>query len=335
MARRSRPTITDVARLAGVSSATVSYVLSGPSKAAARISEETAERVREAVKEVGYVPNQSARSLRTKKSDRVIFLASRLSSLYSQAMASAFESALGKHGLSLDVQVGSGKEEIRRALMVLDQRLADGLIVETGDTHLPMLRTAAEAGHPLVVVGPSQPDAVLDVIVYADKPAIAEAMAHLNREPGRAFLLLSATPGNIADQRMKVAVEALGNLDVPATSIEIRSSPHDRVAAFNVAMEVLPDMPRPLAVYAGSDVSAIGVLWACRHLGLRVPEDVAILGHGDNPETEITLPALSSLGPVDHDLSSASQLLATRIADRSLAPRSVIQSWQLVTRGST
>ena len=331
---RRRPTMTDVARRAGVSPATVSYVVSGPRQRAARISEETRTRILDAVAELGYVPNQSARTLRLQRTNRVLFLGNRISSLYSQAMARSIEEGLTRHGLALDVQIGTDADHIRRAIGALEQSQADGLIVETGDDHLDLLRGAAARGQAIVAIGPSRPDPAFDVISNTDAPAIRDALTHLAARDPRHYVLLSASPEAL-EHRVVVAREHLRTLRTPDDAITLLRCPHDRVLAHDAALDLLPRLPLPVAVYAGADVAAIGFLWACLALRLEVPGQVAIVGHGNTSETRITVPPLTSLGPVDTDFSKAADLMATRLADRAQPGRHIAEPCQLSIRGSS
>jgi DNA-binding LacI/PurR family transcriptional regulator len=331
----SRPTITDVARIAGVSKTTVSYVLSGPKERAARISEETATRVLSAAQEVGYVPNESARSLRTRRTNRVLFLGNRLTSLYSQAMAQSIEQALASHGLTLGIQVGSTTEHIERAISLLTQHQADGLIVETSDLHLPELREAAAAGHKIVAIGPMSREARLDVMASDFAPAVREAMEHLVGRHYRHFVLLHSTSTWEDDYRIRVACQHLRELGVRDDDITLLQCPHDRMAAHECTLGFLADVPRPVAIYAGSDVSAIGVLWACIRLGASVPSEVGIVGHGNTPEIGITVPAITSLGPIASDFTRAAELMVSRLRKPSLPGRYVTEPYQFTVRGSS
>lgn len=327
----------DVAAKAGVSVATVSYVVNGMREQGAptRISAETAERVHAAMRDVGYTVNVPARSLRRQRTDRVIFLAARFSSPYSHALAVAIQEQLRPRGLSVDVHIGSETEDIRLGLSMLDQHLADGLIVEAGDQAVPILQAAAQSRHAVVVVGPTRPDTILDVVVYDETEAIRDGIAHLAHRVPLTYALFSRTADDQDDSRAKIARNALSSLGVAPDAIRLFVLPHDREAAFDLAMNVLPGIAKPVAIYAASDVSAIGVIWACQHLGLRVPDDVAVLGHGDIGEASISFPRLTTLGPTTFDLSDATNLLLSRLDHQHGPGRSEFIPWRLVIRDST
>jgi DNA-binding LacI/PurR family transcriptional regulator len=331
----SRPTIVDVARTAGVSPTTVSYVLSGSRARAERISEATRERVLAAVEEIGYVPNESARALRLRRSSRVVFLGGRFTSLYSQSIAQAIEPALAAHGLNLDIRVGSDIGQIERAIATLDQKLADGLIVETEGQGTALLHDAAGRGQAIVAIGPNQPDPAFDVISHDISSALHQATDHLAHREFHHIVLMSLRESSPWEHRIAVARDQLVARGVPEATISIVHSPHNRIRAHDAALEFLSRLDLPVAVYAGSDVSAIGVLWAAARLGLRVPGDVRIVGHGDTPEIDITVPRLTSLGPINRDFATVADLIASRLRDPSLPGRHIVEPWKFSIREST
>jgi LacI family transcriptional regulator len=335
MVRRARPTIVDVARTAGVSPTTVSYVVSGTTGRASRVSAATRERVLGVAAELGYVPNEAARALRRQRSSRVIFLGGRFSSLYSQSIAQTIEPALARHELSLDIRVGSDVAHIERAITALDQKQADGLIVETDDHGMVLLHRAAERGHAIVAIGPGTPDPGLDVISHDSVPAVRQAMEQLVARGFRHIVLMPRNTQPPWDDRITVARKHLVASGVPERDIVIVPCRHDRIAAHHAACQFLPRLAPPVAVYAGSDVSAIGVLWATARLALRVPDDVRIVGHGDTPEISITVPRLTSLGPMTNDFSGAADLMASRLADPALPGRHIVEPWRFSPREST
>jgi LacI family transcriptional regulator len=335
LARRTRPTIIDVARLAEVSPTTVSYVLSKTSRRANRISEATRLRVLDAVAEIGYAPNQSARALRLQRSSRVLFLGGRFTSLYSQTIAQSLEPALVGHGLALDIQIGAGPIHLERAIAALDQNQVDGLIVENDGEGMSRLRDAATRGHAIVAIGSVDHDPGFDTVSHDDVPAIQQAMDHLIQRGFRRIVLLSRNQQAPWEHRIAVANDHLIARGVPAAAILICHCEHDRIVAHDAARAYLPRLEGPIAVYAGSDVSAIGVLWAATRLGRRVPDDVRIVGHGNTPELDITVPRLTSLGPISHDFSSAAELMVSRLRDPTIPGRHITAPWQFSAREST
>jgi LacI family transcriptional regulator len=265
----------------------------------------------------------------------VLFLAARVTSLFSQAIAESVQTELLKYGLSMSLQVGTESHAVRNAIDTLSQHSADGLIVETNDDHIDELHNAAANGHAIVAIGATSGDQHFDVISSDIAGAVRQAMMHLCDRGFRHFVLLSSHRDLSRDHRMSIASAALRSTGATADNVSVIYCPHDRVGAYRAASSFLGLGDAPVAVYAGSDVSATGVLWAALHLGLRVPEDVAIVGHGNSPETEITLPPLTSIGPVSPDFSQAAELIASRMKKPSLAGRHVIQPCELTIREST
>lgn len=335
MGHRSHATIVDVAQIAGVSPTTVSYVLSGPKERAARISKETTAKILAVVDEIGYVPNHSARTLRLRRTNRVLFLGSRITSLYSQIIARSIEEGLTKHDLSLSVHIGSGSEHIRRAITVLHQNQADGLIVETEDDFVPDLREAATNGDAIVAIGPREAEATFDVVSIDDAPTIEQAMRHVVERGCRHFVLMSIRAAAPWEHRIHVAHSHLTSLGVSEKDISVVHCPHDRNAAYQATIGFLNRMPRPVAIYSGADLSAVGVMWACQRMGLDIPKDVAVIGHGNTPESHISVPQLTSLGPINTDFTEAADMIASRLRDRSMPGRHITKTCQLSIRESS
>jgi DNA-binding LacI/PurR family transcriptional regulator len=331
----SRPTIHDIAREAGVSPAAVSYVLSNLKDRSNTLSEETASRIRSAMDALGYVITDRPTPVTRRRTDRVVLVVCRIGSLYSQMLAAHIERALAEHGLTLGVQEGDGPDDLKRAARLLEDNLIDGLIVETDDESVSALSHLGGAGLPVVAIGPKAAQWGSDVVTSDDTNAIREAMLHLVDHGYENFVLLSPRNDSNRDYHTTVARDQLRALGMRPDRIETAYSAHDPVAAFNAITPVLGKLPLPAAIVTGSDSSALGVLWACMRLGLEVPGDVAILGHGNSPQAGITTPPISTIGPDRSELRTAADLIASRIGDPAQTGRHVIEPWSFIPRGST
>jgi DNA-binding LacI/PurR family transcriptional regulator len=328
----SRPSILDIARAAGVSPVLVSSVVAG--RHSAPVNPDIAQRVRTAMASLGYgETDQPDREPR--RSRRALMLVCRMGSTYSRMLVDRTQAALAEHRLSLTVQEGEGVDPIRRAARMIDDGIMDGLIVETDDETAETLRDLAATGHPIVAIGPKSPGSGHDVVTADDSVAIRDAMLHLVDRRYERFLLVSPRSDSNRDYRTTVARDQLRALGVPPDHIDTIYSDHDPVAAFRVLSPALQPLGTPLAIVSGSDSCAIGALWACLRAGLRVPEDIAVLGHGNSPDAEITFPALSTIGPERSGLRRAADLLAERIEQPSLAGRHIAEPWTFIPRDST
>lgn len=337
---RRPPTMADVARAAGVSPATVSYVLSGRGgdSGAARISSETRDRVHEAMRETGYAVNESARSLRRNRTDRVLLLIDRLSSPYEQRLASELEDALLVTGRSLSIMVCTTLERLESALGQLRRRLADGAIVES--RMIPGMQEVLERvakSSPLVAINTSLRPNGFDVVSNDEAPALEEGVAHLlDRGHQRIGFIAHDVGSDSEEPRLPIIQQCLAREGLGIEPDLIVPGARDRVAAFAAARQLLDRPDRPSAIISASDIGAISAIWAAQSLGLWVPDDIAIVGVGNIAEGAITFPPLSSVGPVDPDFASIATMLIERLdATHALDGRRLSVPWRFIPRRSS
>lgn len=340
MSIRRPPTMADVARAAGVSATTVSYVLSGRGgdSDAARISDETRARVHAAMREIGYAVNESARSLRRNRTDRVLLLIDRLASPYEQRLAAELQETLLASGRSLSIMVCTTLDRLETALGLLQRRLADGAIVES--RMIPGMQEVLErvaSESPVVAISTSLQPNGFDVVASDEARALEDAISHLLDRGHRRMGFIVHDLGNDGEEPRLPIVQrrlALDGLGIPPDLVVAGS--RDRVSAFVAARDLLGRPGRPTALISASDIGAISAIWAAQSLGLRVPDDVAIVGVGNIAEGTITVPPLSSVGPVDPDFSPIATMLIDRLdATTAVAGRRLSIPWRFVPRGSS
>ena len=107
-----------------------------------------------------------------------------------------------------------------------------------------------------------------------------------------------------------------------------------RQYAYQSVLELLRLPEPPSAIFAASDIAAISSIWAIQSAGLRIPQDVAVIGIGNIPEGEITHPPLTTVGLLDPHFTIAADLLFSRLADPPLEGRVHVLQWQLILRAS-
>jgi DNA-binding LacI/PurR family transcriptional regulator len=278
---RRPATIRDVARHAGVSVATVSRVLNDIPV----VRTEMRDRVREAIADLGYRPSSTARSLSLGRSQAIGVVAPFFTTPSVVERLRGVSQRAGRHGYGLmlfDVETPE-----QRAGAVRDfarpGRL-DGLLVIS----LPLLDEEVEAlahdGLPVVMVDighPRVPHVVIDDAFGGEL-----ATEHLLERGHRRIGFLGDRPQNAfgftsSEQRRRGFHRALRKARVkPPPELEARG-PHGREEARALARGLLDRPDRPTAIFAASDTQAVGVLEAAHALGLRVPEDIAVIGFDD------------------------------------------------------
>ena len=310
----------DVAHAAGVSVTTVSYVIGGRrgDHAAARISDETRRRVALAVEAIGYRVNEPARNLRRNRTDRVVLLMDRLSSPYDQLLASELETSLDATGRSLSIMVCTSLEKLDIALGMVRKRLADGAIVQCRAVvgAQDLLDSYARDHIPMVAISNVLEPHGFDVVSNDEVPAIDKAIDHLVSAGHRRFGFLGHTADPATpDSRLLLARKRLADHGLELPDDLVYSGARDRLVAFDSTRQLLELPQPPTALFSASDTGAISAIWAALSLGKRVPDDIAIVGCGNVDEGRVTVPPLSSAGPVDPDFTPIARLLMDRLED--------------------
>lgn len=286
-----RPSMADVAGRAGVSYQTVSRVLNDPEI----VRPETRERVLQAITETGYTPNRAARALKTTRSSQIGLLTDGSSLFGPSETVTAIETAAREAGYSvLLTTVGSGAAAGTAPGSSLIGSGVDGILVVAAHEGLQPVVAAAVGTLPVLAVSAQPPASSAVEVVGVDQGRGAHAVVeHLARTGVRSVAHLSG-PSDWYDARARRdgfvgALEAHG-LDGAATA------PGDWTPRSGYEMtRALIASGLPEAIFAANDMMAIGALHALHEHGLRVPEDVAVVGFDDTVGAEYLIPSLTTV----------------------------------------
>jgi DNA-binding LacI/PurR family transcriptional regulator len=330
-----RPTIREVAALAGVSRGTVSRVLNG----GRWVSEEAEAAVRDAIVSTGYKPNPHARSLATNKSNSVAFLLTETSdTLFDDPVFSILvrgtAQALARHGQSLVVLIAGTPAEQTRAADYITGGHVDGVLLaysSHGDN--PLVRELLAAGVPIVAFGsPFGASGSLGSIASDDYNGARQMVDHL-RQRGRTRIAFIAgpdgTPGGVG--RLGGYRDALGD-SYDANLVDRGDwTPRSGAEAMSRLLERASGLD---AVFAANDQMAAGALGVLHAAGFSVPQDVAVGGFDDSNVASTTTPSLTTMRqPFARISTEGVALLLDLIAGHS--PTSITLPVDLVVRQST
>lgn len=325
-----RPTARDVARLAGVSQATVSYVLNGRRDRGARISEETRRRILAATAELGYMPNQAARSLRYRRTERVAVIVKAVGLPYFDALVHTVQRAADEQGYTVIVMVADSPERELTILSQLGRGLVDGAVFMGTNYDRAALDPLAKIGLALVVVGKDIDGAGIDIVRINSASACAEALCYLIDRGHRRIAYLGPEGERMGIYREVLAAHGLA-LDeqlIRAHSVSWEHSHRDTSALLRLAR-------RPSAIFATAQIAAAGAIWTIRDAGLSVPGDVAVIGVGSVPGGVFVRPALTAVAPVSHDYHEAAELLFSRLRGEAQGESRVREiEYRLILRDS-
>ncbi|TLQ45107.1 LacI family DNA-binding transcriptional regulator [Streptomyces marianii] len=287
----------DVARLAGTSTAVVSYVINnGPRP----VAPATRERVLAAIKELGYRPDRVAQAMASRRTDLIGMIVPDARQPFFAEMAHAVERAAADRGKM--VLVGNSdyrdEREVHYLRAFLGMRVAGLILVSQG----PSERAAAEieAWDARVVLLHERPEAIDDVAVVTDDIGGAQLATRHLLEHGHPYVAclggLEETPAvgdPVADhvEGWRRAMLESGR----STEGRLFSAPYNRYDAYRVALDLLSGPDRPSAIFCATDDQAIGVLRAARELRIDVPGELAVAGFDDVKEAALTDPPLTTI----------------------------------------
>lgn len=326
-------TVLDVAKRAGVSPMTVSRVVNGSGPVSAKLR----ARVEKALKETGYVPNSVARNLRTKRTDTIGLVMPDITNPFFTHVVRGMEVTAREAGLLLLLtNTDQRPDEEARVVSMLLQRQVDGMLAIPAGTCADTVRLCQDAGVPLVIVDrrPETPGSI--DVVRADAEGGAYELGKLLAGLGHRHTAVVSGP-----EYVPTAVDRVAGF---SKAVEEEGLPAPVVAYGDFSLESGRDMtqdlmrsrPRPTAIFAANNFLAIGAQHAIEELGLRVPEDVALVGLDDLPAEMVTFPFLTvAAQPAEEMGRQAVELLLKRISEPAAAPEEILLPTELTIRRSS
>lgn len=325
----------DVARLAGVSTKTVSRVINSESN----VAPETLERVRRAISELNYVPNTAARNLSRGRamaigfvigwSVRVIFFSELTDSMLRNTM---------RRGYSLALYSGTTGADARVTKALLGKQI-DGVIMDSPAADDDELVRRLEAmGTPHVVIHPDFPERFNQAsFVRIDNfEGAKRATEHLVSLGHRAIGFVSFPsnrPGNERLSGYRAALEAAGVEFDPGWVVESMAPPVQ--IGYQGALQLIPKHKEITAIFAATDEIAMGTLTALWQLGLRIPEDISVVGFDDIYLASIITPPLTTIHqPIDEISRAAVDLMVDMINGSATERTDLVLPTKLIVRES-
>ncbi len=326
-------TIREVARQAGVSPITVSRVVNNTGY----IRAETREKVLAAVEQLGYVPNTLARSLRWKQTGLLALVLTDITNPFWTTVARGVEDAASDAGLSVILcNTDESPDEQERYLTVLLQKRVDGILLVPADSAPAPVQAIRRQQIPVVVLDRRVSGVAVDVVRCDSRAGAFQLVQHLTRLGHRRIALLAGPLGvSTAEERILGYRQALHEAEL--ADEYILSGAFTLQSGYEMACQALANPARPSALFAGNNFIAIGALRALRDAGLRVPEDISLVGFDDLPPALVVDPFLTAAAQPAYEMGyQATHLLLQRMAGEGPAEmQETILPVQLVERSST
>ncbi|KDA06752.1 LacI family transcriptional regulator [Microbacterium sp. CH12i] len=327
--------VKDVAAVAGVSSSTVSNYLNHPHM----LGEATRKRVRAAIEQLRFVPNESARQLRAGSSKALALILLDAWLPYFNELSRGVEEVTREGGWSLFFSNSNrdGEQELRNIEM-FEKHRAQGIIISPLGDVTPRLEQLADRGIRSVTVGPAHDSTKVASVLFDDRGGARLAGAHLVGL-GRRRIAFIGDPQSVVQvaERLAGLQDAVADSGAQVWVIPTKGlSIADGLSAAETVL-ARPVEERPDAVFAGNDMVAIGVLTQLLRHGVSVPEHIALVGFDDVEQASQTVVPLTSVRQPGYELGrAAGALLLQQLADPT-APLPATQEFPatLVVREST
>jgi LacI family transcriptional regulator len=316
------PTLADVARMAHVSTATVSRCLNSPDQ----VTERTRTRVMAAVKDLGYAPNFGARALASKQTNTIGAVIPTMENAIFARGIQAFQEELGRHGYTLLVASSSYQEALEEEqIRTLTARGADGLLLIGFHRNARVYEFLKTRSVPALVAWAYDAEDNTPSIGFSNKHAMVD-LARIVFEKGHRHIgMISAdtTANDRARDRITGVKLAAGEAGLDVDRMPVIETTYSIECGVEAFRQIMAWTPRPTAVFCGNDVLAIGALRAAKEMGLSVPGDVSITGFDDIELASLAEPALTTVHVPHREMGRRAAGMLVDMVTKKITPKSV------------
>jgi LacI family repressor for deo operon, udp, cdd, tsx, nupC, and nupG len=310
--------IADVARLAGVSTATVSRVLSDPDK----VRQKTHDLVMEAVRRSGYTPNSTAQKLRTRRTMNVLVVAPRLTNPVFAEILRGVDDELTESGYGIIIgNLDNRREREARYVDLALSRQVDGVLLLTGYIPENGTRSMRDAGLPIVAMCAAIDEDGIPNVVVQDREATRQAVEYLARLGHRRFGYISGTLSSIIEvERFAGFQEGIAAAGFSQGDFVRWEGPFVFSTGVTAAESFLQMTDRPTGIFAACDESAIGFIKRARAERVRVPQDVSVIGFDGIEYADYTEPTLTTFRQPLHELGRVGADVLLKLIHNQMKP---------------
>ena len=328
------PTVKEVARLAGVSTATVSRVVSG----AGGVRSELVRKVQNAADKLGYRPNPAGRNLRIRSTRTIGMVFPDIENPFYASVISGAEEVLQSAGYSL-LLANYGEDPARENIQLNTLRAEHvaGILFAASSQPSADYLSVLQAGIALVAVSRIPDKLQVDLATVSNQEGARQAIEHLIRLGHRRIGFIDG-PDSLSTTRERYAGYAQAfrdaGLSVPR-DLTVYSDFFHRAAGFDAVIKLLEAASRPTAILVVSNNMALGSLEALRERAIEVPKDMAIVGFGNTPSAALLRPPLTVVAQPAREIgATGARLLLERLQNPNQARRSIVLDTQLIVRES-
>lgn len=325
--------IHDVAKLANVSIATVSRVLNSSDH---KVSAKTAEKVHQAVKELDYRPNALARALQINKTMTVGVIIPDISNHYYAEIVRGIQEEADKEGYNIILQnTDRSQKRIVRSINLLREKVVDGIIFSGGIINgYEPLSVLKELRERVVVIG--RHDVNFPAVMVDNISGASQAVQHLiDQGHNRIGFIGWSHSSTTAADRLSGYKSALAQNGCRFDTALIREGKLTPESGYDEAKNLLSIEQAPTAIFAANDQMAFGVMHAAMEFGLRVPQDLAVVGFDDIPLSSFFVPPLTTVGIPMFSLGTSSMRALINLISGKKTSRIKLHKTKLIIRKSS
>ena len=306
-----------VAKRANVSTATVSRTMNG----SAKVSPRTAERVRRAIEALNFYPNTNARALGSGRSSLYGLIISDITNPFFPELVKSFEDIAVAHGQEvLIANTNYDPERMKICVTRMLQRKVDGVAIMTSEMDEGLIEVFSRRHIPLVFLDTGAPAPGVSRVRIDYSAGVDASMSHLIGLGHKSIAFISG-PMRLpsAQMRYKAFMESSARDHLVANADMIQEGNHRVDGGHDAMQRILASGAKPTAVLASNDLTAIGAMGAIAEAGLRVPQDISVIGFDDIQLSAFTMPPLTTVSLPRTEIANAAfrALLNTRKSDKT------------------
>lgn len=328
-------TLEDIARMSGVSRSTVSRVINGDPN----VKNQTRKKVQDIIQSINFQPNLAARGLAAGRTGVLgLVIPTGISSIFSDPyfplLIQGVATACNALGYSVMLWLAEPDYERKTINQILYNGIVDGIIISSMAMDEPLIEKLMESKRPFILIGRSR---TIDHIHYVDVDNRAGAhlgVSHILRSGRRRVGIINGPLNTVvAAERYQGYQEALRERGVPLLPELVIEGEFSDMSGYLAMKNLLPHHPD--AVFVSSDAMAFGAMRAIQDSGLRIPEDIAVVGFDDIPTAATSKPPLTTVRqPIQRTGSVAAETLIDLIEHPDPQPRRIVLPTELVIRNS-
>jgi DNA-binding LacI/PurR family transcriptional regulator len=334
---KSRVTSQQVAQQAGVSRTTVSLILNDAP--GVKFPQETKERVLSVAEELGYVPDAAARTLASGKTYTVGLVLCqtehlKVDSFISQAIYGLNE-VCNRHGFRILIESADDINKVGTYSSLVHAKKIDGVVVVNARMDDKQLYELVDEGFPTVLIGSVGHPREYSVGHKSKSELAVKHLLSLGHERIAHITLAPLSDHSVSFERLLSYRRALDDANIGLEDELVRFGNYSAESGFEAMKDLLREKPYPTAVFAGNDTIAMGVMAAIRQKGLRIPEDIAVVGYDNIPIAAYTFPPLTTVHVSAVEPGRiAGEMLISLLRGEELTERTVRLETELIIRES-